>query len=129
MGLNAWLGVSGILETTIDDNDKAYDTARRIAEQPTTITRKRLGVANADLVVRIEALTPRTDISSPAGNLGQKQDMLILGYRGHPTISNTVLYRGDRFFHAGQMYVVVDVWDNIPGRLLAVAEASGEQRS
>jgi hypothetical protein len=129
MGLNAWLGTSGLLETTIDDNDKAFDTARRIAEQPTSIVIRRAGVEQAAQTVRLEVLTPRTDISGPAGNQGQKQDMLILGYRGHPTLSTTVIYRGDRFFHAGQMYVVVDVWDTLPGRMLAVAEASGEQRS
>jgi hypothetical protein len=129
MVLNAWLGVSGILETTIDDNDKAYDTARRIAEQPTSIVVRRAGVNQTAQTVRLEPLSPRTDVSSPAGNLGQKQDMLVLGYRGHPTLSNTVLYRGDRFFHAGQMFEIKDVVNDVPGRLLAVAEASAEQRS
>lgn len=129
MGLNAWLGVSTFLDTALDDEDRAYDTARRIAEQSSSVAFIRAGVSQASQTVRLEPLTTRRESVDPAGNQAVRRDMLITGYRDHPSLTNTSIQRGDRFFHAGQMFEVVDVLVETPGRLLAFANATGERRT
>jgi hypothetical protein len=121
--LNAWLGNTPPLTAWLDDIDRAYDTARLIAEQSTEITVRRAGVAQAAQTVRLE---PSGGPSVSVGELSipSDVDVLIIGYKGHPSVSNTDIQRGDRFFEGDVWYEVTQTVPDLPGRLLAYAKAS-----
>ena len=120
---NAWTGDAVPLTGWTDDNDRAHDTARLIAAKSSSITVSRPSGALDAQTVRLE----------PAGSAGEasgtnmvisKAGIVIIGYKDHPTITDTNLRRGDRFLIAGQKYSVTQVLPDIPSRLLAIAEAS-----
>lgn len=120
MDFNAWLGDTTFLTAA----DRAVDTARLIADKPSSITVRRAGAALAAQTVRLEPIN-----STPSNRRGEIADtstikMLIIGYRDHATIADTNVQRGDRFFFDGQMYSVLQVMTGVPSRLLAIAEAS-----
>jgi hypothetical protein len=120
---NAWGGDTVPLSDWTGDLDRAHDTAREIAEKPASITILRAGGNLAAQTVRLE----------PTGGAGERQGanalvsragVIVLGYYGHPTITDTNIRRGDRFFAGGQEYSVTQVLPDIPDRLIAIAEAS-----
>lgn len=120
--LGAWLGDTDPLATWTDDIDRAHDVARHIAAQPASITVTRAGVALTAQTVRLE---PTGGAAERLFNIGalSKGGVIVVGYKDHPTITDTSLQRGDRFAYGGQWYSVTQVLPNTPGRLLAVAEA------
>jgi len=120
--LNAWLGSTPPLSTWLDDADRAFDTARVIADKPAVITITRLGGALAAQTVRLEPAGGAADATFTMGALG-KAGVIILGYKSHPAIADTNLKRGDTFAYDGQFYLVVQVLPDVPDRLLAIAEA------
>lgn len=120
--LNAWLGDTEALSTWKDDYDRAHDIARHIAEKSASITITRAGAALAAQTVRIEASGGASERLFNVGALA-KGGVIIVGYKGHPTIADTNIRRGDRFAYDGQFYSVTQVLPNIPDRLLAIAEA------
>lgn len=123
--LNAWLGSSTTLDdwsTAIDATERAYDTARRIAERTASIVVLRKTGNLAAQTMRID-LNGGPSEQSGTNETASNQSVLVTGYDGHPTITNTNLRRGDRFFYDGDMYTVTQVV-RVPGRLLAAAEVS-----
>jgi hypothetical protein len=50
-----------------------------------------------------------------------KQFVVMIGYKDHPYIPNTDVQRADLFFYLGLMWEVVEVINNVPGRLLVNA--------
>lgn len=124
---SAWRG-SSAPNAAWRDGDRTYDVARLIAEQATSITveRKVNGVKStlAAQTVRLDYMSDSpaesfTDTASLAA-LG----VVVLGYKNHPTIADTDLQRGDRFFTGGRLYEVVEVFPLFSDRLVARAEAS-----
>lgn len=121
--INTWLGGTPALATWRDDVDRAYDTERTITAKSASITITRAGVAQAAQTVRLEPQSGGSDArgqNATVSNAG----VLIVGYKDHPTITDTDIRRGDRFFYAGQMYTVTQAMPDVPNRLLATAEAS-----
>ncbi len=109
----------------------AVDTAVRIAERPETIVVSRdvLDAAGVSKTIQLAPQTVRVEVvQRGAADINgviittTKQYTVILGYKDHPTIPNTSLLRGDRFFYQGRIYDVVDLIDTVPGRLLVSAE-------
>jgi len=103
--------------------DRTEDTAARIAAQPVSIVVIRDGATLAAQTVRVE----------PYGWPGQQRGenattanagVIVTGYKDHATIADTDLQRGDRFMVEGQMVTVTALLVIVPGRLVAVAEAS-----
>lgn len=124
MSLDAWLGSDDPL-SGFPTVDRTLDTARRIAQRPTSITvvSRLAGALPGAQTVRLEPLSaPREQ----AGSVGVQVDagILILGYKDHPTIADTDVQRGDRFLYEDRMYTVTGIIPNTPDRVLAVAEAS-----
>lgn len=105
---NTWGGIKP-LGNWRDDINRAYDTARLIAEQPTTITLIRAGATLAAQTVRLERSnsTPG-ELTANIARVAETE-VVIIGYRGHPTIADTDVKRGDRFVHSGQTYEVIQV--------------------
>lgn len=127
MDFNAWLGSSFPLIAWRDDIDAAFDTAKVIAEKSVSIVVTRAGVAQAAQTVRLEPLS--TSAAIRMGVTAETADLsiLVIGYKSHPTLTDTDLRRGDRFYVVGDMahtYLVQNVVTDVADRLLAVAEAS-----
>lgn len=128
--ISQWLGSSDVLSDWLDA-DRAYDTARKIAARTSSVAVIRDGVKQDAQNVRIELLSSGmvANVFDREGyNLAVGQEaMLLIGYKSHPTITDTDLKRGDRFRYpdtaSGDWYEVNFIINNIPDRLLAVAEA------
>ncbi len=119
--IDAWAGNVFPLGTWSDDVDQGVDTARLIADKPTSIVVLRGATTLPAQTVRIEDLTGRgRQYQTEAGQTGEA-DTLILGYKGHPTITDTNLQRGDRFMAGGQSYEVVIVVPGMTNSLQAYA--------
>ena len=119
--IDAWAGNTFPLGDWLDVDD-AVDAARLIQDKATSITVIRSGTALDAQTVRIEDLTNRPrSYESEAGQTGQA-DVVILGYKGHPTIDDTDLQRGDRFAVEGQGYEVVMVAPGFSDCLQAYAK-------
>lgn len=107
----------------IQDSLRALDTARTIADKPASVTVKRGASVLGAQTVRID-----TAASAPQGNTGPTATtnalrVLVVGYRDHPTITDTNLKRGDTFLYEGTLFAVVQILPETPGRLIAIAEA------
>jgi len=119
--INAWAGDSFPLGDWLDVDD-AVDAARLISEKSVSITIIRAGEALDAQTVRIEDMHSRPrSYETEAGQTGQA-DVLILGYKSHPTITDTDVQRGDRFAHEGQAYEVVAVVPGLTDSLQAYAK-------
>ena len=117
--IDAWTGNSFPLSDWIDV-DRGVDTARLIADKSTSITIVRSGVAQAAQTVRIEDMGRPREVQTEGGQTAIA-DTLILGYYGHPTITDTDLQTGDRFAVAGVGYEIVALLVGLDNSLQAFA--------
>lgn len=115
-----WLGTSHLAWAA---DNRAGDTARTIADKPSSITPVRSKVAQAATVVRIDPMRDPSERSGPNETVSETR-VIVLGYKGHATIADTDLQRGDRFKYQGQTYTVTQILPSSPYRLIAVAEAT-----
>ena len=121
--MSVWLGDTESAGTWLDMGiDRARDTARRIAQKPTTITVVRSGVTAWTETVRLEAYQNPIERTNPT-NTTSKQKVLVIGYKGHPAIDDTDLQRGDRFKVGEQLFEVIDEAVGLTDRLIMYAEA------
>lgn len=95
---NAWMA----------DQDRAESIAELIALKDTSITVNRAGVDQTAQTVRLETLSAQR-IMQTAGGITHVIDAMALGYKNHPTISDTDLQAGDRFVAGGVAYEVIIV--------------------
>lgn len=108
----------------------AVDTARRIADRPSTIVVSRdiQGVTTQLLpqTVRIEVLqNPRESNELRDALIAiSKQYVVVIGYKDHPTIPNTDIQRADQFFYLKLMWTVAEYIPTLPGRLMVSAFAT-----
>lgn len=117
--IDAWTGNSFPLSDWIDV-DRGVDTARLIADKSTSITIVRAGVAQAAQTVRIEDMGRPREVQTEGGQTAIA-DTLILGYYGHPTITDTDLQTGDRFAVSGVGYEIVALLVGLDNSLQAFA--------
>lgn len=107
-------------------NARPEGVNRMILDKPATITVLRDGVAQSPQVVGIHvfgsSMNERQGMGSNA--LTNTQRVLVLGYRGHPTIANTDIQTQDEFAYDGHFYRVVAVEGGFVDRVEAVAEAT-----
>ena len=118
--IDGWTGNSFPLSGYIDV-DRGVDTARVIADKVTSITAIRAGVAQAAQSVRIETARRPYTYQTEAGQTAQA-DALIIGYAGHPTITDTDLQLGDRFAVGGVGYEIVGLLPGLADSLQAYAK-------
>jgi hypothetical protein len=122
--INRWLSAPPFIGDFTGTVDRAMDTGMMIADKPTTITVYRSGVA-------LDAQTIRIDPILPSGNTGENvtvqsdADAIVLGYRNHPTITDTDLQRNDVFVVDGVQYEVVGLESGYDDRLIALIRARG----
>lgn len=108
---------------------RSYDTARTIAERPTTIIVSRdRGDGNfvelAPQTVRLEIVQNiRSGVELRDALVAiSKQYVVILGYKDHPTIPDTDLLRADTFVYQNRIWEIIEIIDTLPGRLMASAD-------
>lgn len=113
-------------DITLWSGDRALDTAARIAERPTSIVIIRAGAKLAAQTVRIEPLSMPGERRERRGEnaIVVNTAALVTGYKGHDTIADTNIRRGDRFLADGRMMTVTAVLVGVPDRTLAIAEVS-----
>lgn len=122
--INAWLGDEMPLGDWIDDWSRSVDTARLISDKPTTITVTPIdGRTVAAQVVRIEALSEFA--ARQVGTSGDSASLrvIVIGYKGHASIDDTDLKRGDRFLTGGTLFEIILIQPGHSERLIAIAEA------
>jgi hypothetical protein len=122
--LDAWLGNTSPLSTWTDDHDMAVDTAILIADKPQSITVTRGGSALSAQTVRVDSLSGSRQITTSAGQVHQAE-AIVLGYKGHSTITNTDLLPGDRFKVGGTLYEVIALVPNTLDGLQAYCSVKG----
>ena len=118
---DAWLGNSFPLSDWVDDVDRSINVARLIADKSTSITIVRAGVAQAAQTVRIEEMARPREVQTEGGQTALA-DVFILGYYGHPTITDTDLQTGDRFAVSGVGYEIVGLLVGMTDSLQAFAK-------
>ena len=118
---DGWTGNSFPLSDYLSSIDRGVDTARVIADKATSITAIRAGVAQAAQSVRIETAGRPAIYQTEAGQTAQA-DALIIGYAGHPTITDTDLQLGDRFAVGGVGYEIVALLPGLSNSLQAYAK-------
>ena len=79
-----------------------------IALKPTSITIKRGSSTLSAQTVRLETLASQRAVVGEGG-VTHQIDGLLLGYRGHPTITNTDVKAGDRFVADSMSFEVIAV--------------------
>jgi hypothetical protein len=122
--VDAWLGDTQPLANWRGQEERAHDTARIIADKPSVITVIRAGVAQDAQTVRVDLSRSsgnRYEMRNDTGSVGSMTTQII-GYKGHPTITDTDLQRGDQFYLGGVLYRVTMVYPDLDDRLLAFAE-------
>lgn len=123
-----WLGNTRINRWR-DPLVSAVGVANMIAERPVDITIEREDPPLT--LVTLSAQSVRIDLVSknPHENAGTNEllamtDIVVLGYRNHPTIDDTDIRRGDRFVYDGQQYTIVQVLPDTPYSRQAVGRAN-----
>lgn len=117
-------------EHRIDPVQRAVDTERMIAEQPTDIVITRntpTGVIQlAPQRVRLEVIQNIREANEMENRMMRisRQYVVIIGYKDHPTIPNTDLLRADLFFHNGYQWEIVELIREKFGRLLASGDVA-----
>jgi hypothetical protein len=106
---------------------QALDAWRRIEDAPTAITIRRGGDGEmlAAQTVRIEigsSAREDRDLRRGLNVLPGLQQAVVFGVRGHPTVSDTDIQRGDRFVVGATEFEVVGVVE-AAGEVQATCEA------
>lgn len=122
--LDAWLGNSFPLSAWRDDHDPAVDTAAVIADKSTSITVSRAGATLAAQTVRLEALGGNRQVQT-SGGVTYQIDAVVIGYKGHATITDTNLRPQDRFAVGGVTYEVIMLAPGLADSLQAYCRARG----
>ena len=107
---------------------RAVDTAVMIAEKPSVVTLRRrvpgttnTTVALPEQTIRLEVIQNIRGAAEPENQWFDvsKQFVVAIGIKNHPTIPDTDMQRADLFFYLGFQWEIVEIIDNVPGRLLA----------
>lgn len=125
--MSAWLGADTRgNDWRTDDAPRPASVALMIADKPSSIVIVRDGVAQAAQTVRIDVFGgSAAERMGMGGNALQNvQRVLVLGYRNHPTITDTSIQANDHFKYDGRIYRVVKTEGGLTDRVEALAEES-----
>lgn len=127
---DTWAGSSRVNPQLGNTEHRDFDTARLIAERPYTIVITRynpitkLTFQLVPQIVRIEVQHLQRggdEKISQMMNALSIQQVVIIGYKDHPTIPNSDIQRSDQFMYQNLRYDVNDTMPTIPGVLLMTA--------
>lgn len=119
-----WRGVRSRFDGW-DDSDRAYDTEYMVEAKAISVQFIRKGVKQAAQQIRIENIdnVPFERFGAGSTALVNGLRVLIIGYKNHPTVTDTDIQFGDRFAHEGQIFEVLSIETGYIDRVIAVAEA------
>ena len=126
--IDAWLG-SGFALPSWRGSDRSFGMSRMItAKESSIVIQRTIGATKSTLaaqLVRIENIdnVPFERIADGENAIVNGLRCIIIGYKNHPTIDDTDIAFGDRFYYEGQMFEVLQVEPGYTDRLIAVAEA------
>lgn len=100
----------------------AVNVGNIIADKSTSVVVTRDGAQLVAQTVRLEPIGNPAQRTATGALVGAGA-VMVLGYKGHPTVTDTNLTRGDRFLSGGMMYEVVQVQPGYTDRLIAICEA------
>lgn len=129
MDISSWFTTSRALDAWRGKEGRPGSVAQMIADDPFSITVSR---ESAGVTTQLAAQTVRIAQRGTTGTeayirmgagVNTRQDVVVLGYKNHPTITNTNLVYGDRFAYNGKYYRVTLVEKDFTDRLIALAEA------
>lgn len=126
--IDQWLGADFAL-TGWRDADRAFGMSRMIGAKSVSITiTRRVGTTTSTLTaqtVRIENIdnVPFERLADGRMAVVNGLRCIVIGYKGHPTITDTDIQFGDRFSHEGQMFEVLQAEPGYTDRVIAIAEA------
>ena len=89
-------------------DDRPTSIGDLITIKPTSITVRRGASTLPAQTVRLETLSSQRAVQTEGG-ITHMIDAMALGYKNHPTVTDTDLRVGDRFVAAGVAYEVVIV--------------------
>lgn len=118
LNFNAWMGSDAI---RIDAETRAILAYARILDKPDEVSFYRDGVDIAAQTVRIDPTTSASQEQLPGGDVS-RQRVTLLGIRQHPTLDDTDMRVGDRFWIGSVEYEIVFV-SHLPGEVQGIAEA------
>jgi len=124
-GIDDWLGSTAILDDWFD-SDRGVDTARVIAEKPTNISIIRRGAVLEAQQVRLEPMGAASYFTNLPGTIAESISTMVvmIGYKGHPSIADTDAKRGDRFYYGEQQYEIQTAMTSLTDRLLCLCGAT-----
>jgi hypothetical protein len=126
-GVN-WMGFVGKAgdwkEEIEDDARNVHFTHRVILEKPTSIViyRPPTDTTLAAQTVRIEQTRIQPDRETGKAAREHRANATLLGYKGHPTITDTDINAHDQFIVNGIKYEVRLIFPDTPGRVEAWLE-------
>jgi hypothetical protein len=102
---------------------RAADAWKRINDKPSSIVLVRKGTARPAQTVRVE-YDRGTGVGSEVGDAGKssRRGVIVFGIRGHETLPDTDIQRGDQFTLDGAQFKVIDVVHTL-GEIQASCEA------
>jgi len=89
-------------------SNRAHDAWRRISEKPSSVVLKRGATLLPAQTVRVEANSLPSEVEGPAG-ISSIMRVTLFGVRGHESVADTNIQRGDVFGLNGTRYRVVHV--------------------
>lgn len=129
MDISQWFGTSRVLDAWRGKEGRPGSVAQMIADDPFTITVTReAGGVTSTLTVQTVRIAQRgthgTEAFLRAGvGFTSRQQVVILGYKNHPSVADTDLRYGDRFAYHGKYYTVTLIEKDFTDRLIALGEA------
>lgn len=121
--LSRFLMYNGRGADHVDALDRADSVAFMIGHNGTSIVLVRSsGALAAQTVLLVPVSQSRIEVEGEAGEASRDQ-VAIIGTRGHATIVDLDIARGDRFAYLGRQYEVTHVDKTMTGKTEAIAVA------
>lgn len=124
LNFDAWLGETDTLRNWAGDQARPASVGNIIQDAPTNIVIQRDGVADlAAQEVRLATYTAAKELGFlfDTGLLAT-EGFVLLGYKNHPTETDTDIQTGDRFVWNGSVCYVKKVVEGLTDRVIAYVD-------
>lgn len=124
LNYDQWLADSSLSRTWAGDKHRPASIGNIIQDNPASIVIQRDGVSNlAAQQVRIATYSGVQEVEYLfATGLLRTEGFVLLGYKNHPTVTDTDVQTGDRFTHDSRVFEVEKVIADLDFCLLAYLE-------
>jgi hypothetical protein len=124
--INTWASDAGKARLWLEDIENIardlHMIHRFITDKPTTIVAYRNSEALDPQIVRIEQTRIQPDVNIGPAAREPRANVILIGYKDHPTIADTDLLPGDKFIADSKKFEVRIIFTSTPGMLQAWLE-------